>query len=189
METETTAGNQGVYGIVQKLAAMGLPGFDGSTAAAAGRVFALSLLALSVLLGIRTSAATRAEHAIVWLGLLGLGSLASAGAWADYVPLTCVWLLSFLAPRLAARPVAVTALGVCAVMQVFLLGAVPLGEWTGAGWMIPLSLGGALAMLFTFVSALLPVFQPALRAAPAALSATAGGDSKLTRTGRNHLLV
>ena len=91
--------------------------------------------------------------AIAWLGLLGLGSLASTGAWADYVPLTCVWLLTLLAPLTAGRPALQLALGLCAVLQLFLPGTMPLGDWVGTSWMYPLSLLGALAMLATFTIA------------------------------------
>jgi len=162
-----TAGNQGVYGIVHKLDALGVPGMDAAVANSLGRGFGLVLLLLSVFVGVRTAAAGRKQRAVAWLGLLGLGSLAGAGAWADYVPLTCVWLLAFVAPMVSGRRVALAAVGVCAVMQVFLLGAVPLGPWTGASWMIPVSLFGAVSMFLAFGSAMVPLLGAASSDVPA----------------------
>ena len=105
MATLVTAGNQGVHGIVLKLEAMGIPGANAALARVAGQVYGVLLLGLALIAGLRTRRATRAELTLTWLGLLSLGSLASTGAWADYVPLTGVWLLAFLVPLAAAwRP-------------------------------------------------------------------------------------
>ena len=150
--TLITAGNQGIAGILAKLAALGVPGADGA-AHLAGRVFALVLVAGGFLVGRRTRFAPRATRAIAWLGLLGLGSLASTGAWADYVPLTCVWLLALLAPRAAGRPGLAVALAVTALFQGLLIGTMPIGAAADAAWMLPLSLIGALTMLGTFLGA------------------------------------
>ncbi len=158
MATLVTAGNQGIHGIMNKLAAIGVPGIDAATANGASRVYALALLALSVFVGVRTAGAAREKQAVAWLGLLGLASLASAGAWADYVPLTCLWLLALLAPMLVEEPGRLgvkLALTVCAVMQFFLIGSMPLGGHADASWMYPLSLFGAVALLATFGSAVL----------------------------------
>ena len=142
------AGNQGIPGIFDKLTAMGLP-VAASLSARAGELYGLALLMVGASIGLRPNAG-RTERAIAWVGLLGLGSLASTGAWADYVPLTCVWLLTLLAPLTIGRPAMQLALGLCAVLQLFLPGTMPLGDWVGTSWMYPLSLLGALAMLATF---------------------------------------
>lgn len=142
------AGNQGIRGIFDKLAAMGVPA-AATLSAGAGDLYGLALVMVGASIGLRGNA-SRTERAIAWLGLLGLGSLASTGAWADYVPLTCIWLLTMLAPLTAGRPAMQLALGLCAVMQLFLLGTMPLGDWVGTSWMYPLSLLGSLAMLATF---------------------------------------
>jgi hypothetical protein len=166
MAALVTAGNQGIHGITYKLAGMGVPGIDNATATGATRVFTIALLALSVYVGVRTAGATRATRAATWLGLLGLTSLASAGAWADYVPLTCIWLLALLAPMLALEPGRLgvkLALAICAVMQFFLLGTMPLGGRAEAAWMYPVSFVGAMALLVTFGSVVLmrlPVAAP-----------------------------
>ena len=155
------AGNQGVHGIVHKLGAMGLAGADASLARLAGLLFFALVLGLAIFSARRVAASTRAEQAASWLALLGLASLASAGAWADYVPLTCVWLLVFLVPLASGQRLALAALLICAVLQITLVGTMPLGGASDPSWMMPLSLLGALAMLFTFVGALLPT--PSLR--------------------------
>ena len=148
------AGNQGIRGIFDKLAAMGLPGAT-AVSAGAGKLYGLALVMVAASIGLRRDA-SRSERAIAWIGLLGLGSLASTGAWADYVPLTCVWLLTLLAPLTTGRPAMQLALGVCAVMQLFLPGTMPLGDWVGTSWMYPLSLLGALTMLATFTTGVTP---------------------------------
>jgi hypothetical protein len=168
------AGNQGVRGIFDKLAAMGVPA-AATVSSGAGDLYGLALVMLGASIGLRGNA-SRTERAIAWLGLLGLGSLASTGAWADYVPLTCVWLLTLLAPLTVGRPAMQLALGLCAVMQLFLPGTMPLGDWIGTSWMYPLSLLGSLAMLATFTTGVAlraPVCAKvgsSLRGAPSALS-------------------
>jgi hypothetical protein len=169
------AANQGVQGMLHKLWAMGVGGEDASLARAASVSYAGLLLALGAATGLRLRRAGRAERAIAWLGLLGMGSLASAGAWADYVPLTCVWLLALLAPQAAGRPAVGTALAICAVFQALLLGTMPIGDRFDAGWMIPLSLLGSAAMLATFVA---PVARMALGTLPRALTRPAHAESE-----------
>ena len=149
-----TAGNQGVHGVVAKLDALGWVDADGAVAQAAPRAFAALLFALALVVGLARNA-TRHEHATMWVGLLGLGSLASAGAWADYVPLTAVWALALLAPFAAGRPFLAVALAVSALFQVFLIGTMPIGEAADASWMMPLSLFGSIAMFATLGGATL----------------------------------
>ena len=150
-----TAGNQGVHGVLHKLAAMGLVDVDGSLVRAASRGFALLLLALAWIVGRAEPGASRHERATAWLGLLGLGSLASAGAWADYVPLTAVWVLAYLAPIAAHRPWLRVTAAVSALFQVFLIGTMPIGSAADASWMLPLSLFGSLALFATLAGATL----------------------------------
>ena len=158
-----TAGNQGVQGIVQKLAALGLPGMTDSAARVASGVFGLLLLGLSAAAGFATARSDRPRQAVAWLGLLGLASLASAGAWADYVPVTAVWLLVVLAPLAPTRPVARFALAGTGLLQFTLLGTLPLGDAASPSWMLPLSLLGAISMLGLFgfgVKLALPAWRP-----------------------------
>lgn len=158
------AGNQGVHGIVHKLGAMGFAWADASAAHVAGNAFAGLLAVLACVVGLRARGASREARAASWLGLVGLASLMSTGAWADYVPLTCVWLLAVLAP-LARRPALGIALGACALLQVFLLGTIPIGAAADPSWMLPVSLVGALALIVTFAGAAL---TPALGERPEA---------------------
>ena len=126
------------------------------TAKTAADLFMLSLLGAGLVVGLRTAETTRPRRAIAWLGLLGLASLGSAGAWADYVPLTAVWVLTLLAPIVALRSGRTSArlgLALAAVLSFTLLGTMPLGDLASATWMYPLSLLGATALLATFASA------------------------------------
>ena len=155
-----TAGNQGVHGVVHKLSALGFVDANAALLTAASRGFALFLLALALVVGRTERGATRHERATAWLGLLGLGSLASAGAWADYVPLTAVWALAFLAPLVTRHPRLRVALAVSALFQVFLIGTMPIGSAADASWMLPLSLLGSLALFATLTgAALVPVLR------------------------------
>jgi len=147
------AGNQGARGVVHKLAALGLVDGGPEFARAASLGFAALLLAAAAAVGVFGRGASRHQRALQWLGLLSLGSLLSAGAWADYVPLTAVWALAFLAPLAGGRPWMQAALAISAVFQMFLIGAVPIGDAAAPGWMIPLSLVGALALFATSAGA------------------------------------
>jgi len=142
--------NQGAFGLVTKLEEMGLPGASVRSAMWANRLFSLALLGAAVLVGLSYRRLSRYDRATSWVALLGLGSLMSTGAFADYVPLTCVWLLTLLVVKIADRPKLAPALGLCAVLQFFILGTVPLGEWTPVALMLPVSALGALAMMATF---------------------------------------
>jgi hypothetical protein len=152
-----TAGNQGIQGMVHKLAALGVPGTGPATAKTASDLFMLALVGVGLAAGRRATAAARPERALTWLGLLGLASLASAGAWADYVPLTAVWTLTLLAPIVAGRPggpVLKATLGISAVLSFTLLGTVPLGSLASPSWMLPLSFVGGVTLLLTFGGAM-----------------------------------
>lgn len=150
--------NQGPYGLVLKLGVLGVPGMDEVTAAGVGRVFSLAVLVLTFLWGRRRADAfespadtqDRLAKAVGWLGILGLASLASPGAWGDYVPVTAVWLLTFLAvPMVESRRLA-WLLAPVWLFQATLLGTMPIGEWAPATAMAVLSAGGGLQLLGLF---------------------------------------
>ena len=154
------AGNQGVQGVLHKIAALAGGAVDPVLARLVGNAFLLTLAVLAAFVGARSKSSSRAVQAAGWLGLLGLGSLASPGAWADYVPVTCVWLLTLLASFAWGRPILAGALAVCGVLQFFLVGTMPIGSLADPAWMLPLSLSGSVAMLVTFGGAvLLPMLR------------------------------
>lgn len=148
-----TAGNQGAHGIVHKLVALGVPGVDASMTRIVGAIANLGVLAAAVAIGLRAGDRGRAERATAWLGLLGLASLTSPGAWADYVPLTCVWALVWILPIARRRPIAMPLAVACLVLQTTLLGTMPLGSWINPRFMLTVSLLGSLAMFATFTTA------------------------------------
>lgn len=140
------AANQGMRGIVLKLAVF-FPGLAGlSTVLSTG--YALLLVGLAWFLGARLGGEARQQRGLIWLGILGLGSLASAGAWADYVSLIGLWTLGYVIPRLSSRPMLSAGLWLAGFFQFTLLGAAPLGPSANPSWMLPLSLLGAVSLLF-----------------------------------------
>ena len=69
------------------------------------------VLIFAAFVTLRRRAAPRIWWATTWLALLGLASLASPGAWGDYIPVTAVWLLSLLVETITTSRVAAAALG------------------------------------------------------------------------------
>ncbi len=144
------ADNQGAYGLVLKLREMGLPALDAGVARWTSRLFALAVLALTVLFARRERSAPRRQRAVSWLAILGLGSMLSTGAFGDYVPLAATWLLTFLAPRMARDRRLAVPLAVCWLFQFTLLGTAPIGGWAPPEIMIPLSAVGVALLLWLF---------------------------------------
>lgn len=139
------ADNHGVFGFLRKL------GVAKPAAAASGRLFALALAAATAWIALRLASADRGQRAATWLALLGLGSMSSAGAWADYVPATAVWLLAVVAVTAVRERRLRLPLAVIALFQVSLAGTVPLGEWFEPALMTPVAAVGQLAMAGLFV--------------------------------------
>jgi hypothetical protein len=77
--------------------------------------------------------------------------MSSAGAWADYVPATAVWLLAVVAMNAVGETRLRLPLAVIASFQVSLAGTVPLGEWFEPALMTPVAAVGQLAMAGLFV--------------------------------------
>ena len=136
-----TADNQGVFGLARKL------GADKPLAAQAGRLYGLAVLAAAAWAALRLRGASRWARGASWVALLGLGSLASAGAWGDYVPSVAIWLLALVAARAVEDRRWRVPLAVVAALQYFLLGTFPVGEWNPPAVMIPLSAAGVVAMM------------------------------------------
>jgi hypothetical protein len=112
------------------------------------------MFAVAALVGLQRSNGSRLAVGAGWLALLGLGSLASPGAWGDYVPVTAVWLLSLLAPLMTRSRKAAVALGVAWAFQLLLLGTMPIGDWAPLHLMVPVSAVGAAIMLALFAATL-----------------------------------
>jgi hypothetical protein len=153
------ADNQGVFGLMVKL------GVSKPAAASVARGFGLLLLLLAFLAGRRLGGASRWTEAVVALGLLGLGSLTSNGAWGDYVPTTAIWLLALVAAPVRVRARWAIPVAAIAVFQYFLIGTMPVGEWFQPGILIPASAVGVLGLLVLFGGAVVPAWDERLRTA------------------------
>jgi Glycosyltransferase family 87 len=137
--------NQSLFGVVQKLGALGVPGMTKSVGAKAGALLG-PLLALVTVLGARQARATRADLAIAWLALLGLGSLLSVGGWGDYISIPATWLATLLAAIGYSRRWMLAPLGVAWIFQFLALGTMPIFGWFSMPVMALLSLAGALLL-------------------------------------------
>lgn len=142
------ADNHGIFGLARKLGA-GKP-----AAALLGRLFALALVAATAWIALRLAGASRWQRAGAWLALLGLGSMSSAGAWADYVPVTAVWLLALVAAAATSERRLIVPLAVTAVLQATLAGTVPIGDWFEPALMTPVAALGQLTMAALFIGAI-----------------------------------
>lgn len=136
--------NQGVFGLARKL------GASKDIAAAGTRLFALLVFAAAGIAGCRGSRANRLWRGASWLALLGLASLASPGAWGDYVPVSAVWLLALLVGPLTATPARIIGFTVILLFEYFLLGTMPIGSWAPHQPMLVLSAIGAALMIVLF---------------------------------------
>jgi hypothetical protein len=149
------ADNQGVRGLVEKFREMGIPGLDGKASLWATKLYGIAVLIATVLVSRRMALRSRHLQAISWFAILGLGSLASAGAWGDYVPLVATWMMTFLVSRLRDNWLVAVSLSVCWLFQFALVGTSPLGSWFSPEFMIPLSALSGVMMLTLYGWALL----------------------------------
>jgi hypothetical protein len=94
--------NMGVSGIVFKLGVLGVPGMSTVVASVVGWVYTVLLLAVVVRCA-RQGEFAPLDEALVWMGLLTLGSLRSPLAPGIYVAVGAFWLLTLFAAR-ARRP-------------------------------------------------------------------------------------
>jgi len=145
------ADNQGAFGFIVKLGEIGVPGMNEQTAIVWSRVFGLLVLTSGLLIGGTLERSSRLDRVVVWLALLGLGSLTSTGAFGDYVPVTATWICTFLALRMIEDRRLLLPLAVVWVLQFFILGAIPLGAYSDSVVMIPLSALGAMALFGLYV--------------------------------------
>lgn len=90
--------NIGVSGIVFKLGVLGVPGMTAGLASLVGWIYTLVLIGL-VVRAARQPELAPFDEALLWMGLLCLGSLRSPLAPGIYVAVGGVWLLMLLASR------------------------------------------------------------------------------------------
>src|SRR5262249_17281964 len=83
--------NIGVSGLVFKLGVLGVPGMTVGLAGAIGWIYTLALVGL-VLRAARGADRDSFDEALLWMGLLCLGSLRSPLAPGIYVSVGAVWL-------------------------------------------------------------------------------------------------
>lgn len=136
---------QSPYGMVLKLDAIGIPGMTRAVGAIACKIFGIALLILTFRVS-RVSLEGRTDLALLWLSLLGLGSLVNTGAWGDYIAIPALWMLTLLIPRAAKRRALILPLLITAVFQFFILGSLPMGSWYDLEYMAPISLSAALML-------------------------------------------
>jgi alpha-1,2-mannosyltransferase len=137
--------NQSYFGIVQKLDALGVPGMSKALAVGVGGPFALFVLLVTAL-SARRSRTTRADLAVAWLALLGLGSLMTISGWGDYISLPATWLATLLAAKCYSERWMLVPLGVIWIFQFVALGTMPIFGWFSMPVMASLSLIGALLL-------------------------------------------
>lgn len=165
--------NQGVYGLARKA------GLAKPVAAEIGRWFGVLAMVAAFGAGLLRES-SRAARAATWLGLIGLATLASPGAWGDYVPVTAVWLLTLVAAPLFESRAGRAAFAAVVLFEGLLLGTMPLGDWAPIGPMKVLSTIGAVLMLALFTAAV---------AAPRLAARAAGARLPRPRTRRDALPV
>ena len=88
------AANQSVYGVVQKLGLLGVPGMSGRTAATVTWLYGLVLVGLAARAAFLDVGGAR--RALVWLALLQLASLRSPFVPDVYAQFALLWMLALL---------------------------------------------------------------------------------------------
>lgn len=120
---DAIACNQSVYGLVQKLSLLGVPGMSTGTAVGVTWVYTIALVVLAAV-GARGSS-ERLPRALVWLALLQLASLRSPFTPDTYALFGVLWILVLLA-SFEWRPRRVMMLAILIVLANFLTPTVPI---------------------------------------------------------------
>ncbi len=123
---ELITANLSPYGQIIRFGEMGLPGMTADIASTINSTFVVLLIGAIILFARKMTA--KEERAKVWLGILGLASMASPAAWGDYIPLPAMWLLTLLAAEATKNRTLAIASGICWFLFYFLVGTVPLGN-------------------------------------------------------------
>ena len=128
---ELITANVSPYGQIVRLGEMGVPGMTPMVASGFNSLFTVTLIGLTLVAPRHLG--SRVRRAQVWLAVLGLASMASPGAWGDYITLPAMWLLTALAVNASANRKLAVGFGICWIFFYFLLGLVPLGTFPPPG--------------------------------------------------------
>lgn len=113
------------YGQIVRLGEMGIPGMTTTVASGLNSLSTLILIGLAIFASRHLR--SRVNRVQIWLAIVGFASMMSPAAWADYIHLPALWLLTtFAAESKDNRKLAVW-LGVCWIFFYFQVGTVPLG--------------------------------------------------------------
>jgi alpha-1,2-mannosyltransferase len=121
---DAIADNESVYGMVQKLSLLGMPGMSTGTAVAVTWVYTIALIVLAAI-GARGSSA-RLPRALVWLSLIQLASLRSPFTPDEYALFAVLWILVQLLASHEWRPRRVVALAVLIVLANLVVPTIPI---------------------------------------------------------------
>lgn len=121
---DAIADNQSVYGFVQKLSLLGMPGMSTGTAVVVTWVYTIALVALAAA-GARGSS-ERLPRALVWLALLQLASLRSPFTPDEYALFAVLWILVLLLASREWRSRRVVVLLVLILLANFVVPTIPI---------------------------------------------------------------
>jgi len=157
LRTVLVSGNQSPLGLVEKLVELGFVGArDLAPALNIGYLVGIALVA--GLAGLRRG--SRVQRAATWLALLSLGSMQSGGAWAEYITVSVLWMLSFVAPTTSLSGAGRLACGGLVLTWgwfLFLPGSMPPIFWEGPGAIALSALGFLFAVALATKVALGPL--------------------------------
>ncbi len=125
---ELITANLSPYGQIVRLGELGVPGMGQQVASLFNSLFVLAVIASVFAASRRID--SRVRRAQVWLGILGLASMASPAAWGDYITLPALWLLTTLVPGSTGNRFAAITWGIGGIFFYFLIGTVPFGTFS-----------------------------------------------------------
>ena len=121
---DAIADNESVYGMVQKLSLLGVPGTSTATAVAVTWVYTIVLVVLAAV-GARGSS-ERLPRALVWLALIQLASLRSPFTPDEYALFAVLWILVLLLASQEGRSRRVIVLAVLILLANLVVPTVPI---------------------------------------------------------------
>ncbi len=124
---DVIACNHAVYGVVQKLELLGVPGMSQTTAASAAMLYGVALIGVAAV-GARV-AQERLPMALVWLALLQLAALRSPFSPDVYAQFALLWILALLLARGEWRAWQMILLGLAVVLANNVVPTSPPARW------------------------------------------------------------